>query len=435
MNHKIFILGAGMTGLAAGFTSGLPVFEAGEMPGGICSSYYIRPGETERMPRLPDSGDTYRFEYGGGHWIFGAGTEMLKFFNRYVALKEYKRQSSVFFRENNSYVPYPLQAHLQDLGSEIAARALSEISGEKGSVRTMKNWLNSKFGPTLCNLFFYPFHERYTCGLYSRIAPQDVYKSPANMSDRTKADGENVSRIGYNVSFVYPLEGLDTLARKIADNCDIRYNKRVVKIDPKGKELFFEDSGRLSYDGLISTLPLNKLVEISGIEISAESDPYTSVLVLNVGAKRGPGCPDDHWLYVPDSKTGFYRVGFYSNVDRSFLPVSSQKKNDRVAIYVESAFPGGVKPRLEDIERYSDHVLNELQAIGFIGDVEVVDPTWIDVAYTWTWPGSQWKQKALTEAKKHHIYPIGRYGRWRFQGIAESLKEGLSILPAVKSLS
>jgi len=36
-----------MTGLAAGIASGLPVYEAGERPGGICSSYYVRPGEAE----------------------------------------------------------------------------------------------------------------------------------------------------------------------------------------------------------------------------------------------------------------------------------------------------------------------------------------------------------------------------------------------------
>lgn len=45
-----FILGAGVTGLAAGIASGLPVFESVESPGGICSSYYICPGTKERLP-------------------------------------------------------------------------------------------------------------------------------------------------------------------------------------------------------------------------------------------------------------------------------------------------------------------------------------------------------------------------------------------------
>lgn len=43
-----------MTGVAAGWASGLPVYEATERPGGICS-YYMRPGHEERLiPSAPD---------------------------------------------------------------------------------------------------------------------------------------------------------------------------------------------------------------------------------------------------------------------------------------------------------------------------------------------------------------------------------------------
>ncbi len=37
------ILGAGITGLAAGMASRYPIFKAAEIPGGICASDYIRP--------------------------------------------------------------------------------------------------------------------------------------------------------------------------------------------------------------------------------------------------------------------------------------------------------------------------------------------------------------------------------------------------------
>ncbi len=38
MGKRVAILGAGMTGLAAGVASGRPVYEGREVPGGICSS-------------------------------------------------------------------------------------------------------------------------------------------------------------------------------------------------------------------------------------------------------------------------------------------------------------------------------------------------------------------------------------------------------------
>lgn len=431
MNKKTIVLGAGMTGLAAGIASGLTIFEANIMPGGICSSYYVRPGETTRQIMPPDDGEAYRFENGGGHWIFGFDRELLQFLDRFVSSKEYSRCSSVYFRNNRTYVPYPIQNNLRYMGNEIAESALAEMAAKKDSFSTMKEWLAQNFGPTLCDLFFYPFHELYTAGLYDRIAPQDAYKSPVDLSLAIKGASKEISQVGYNVSFVYPIEGLNTLAQRISDKCDIRYNKRVVKIDPHNKELFFDDAGSILYDRLISTLPLNKTIAMSGIEISAEPDPYTSVLVLNIGGKRGSQCPDDHWLYIPDARPGFHRVGFYSNVDRSFLPVSSRKGNRKVGIYVEKAYPGGEKPSDDEILKYIDEVSHELQEWDFIGDVEVADPTWIDVAYTWSWPDSPWKKMALEKLEKYNIYQVGRYGRWAFQGIAESLRDGLSIISAI----
>lgn len=431
MRSNTFILGAGMTGLAAGFVSGLTVFEANKMPGGICSSYYIRSGEKVRLSVPPDDGEVYRFEFGGGHWIFGFDRELLQFLDRFVSSKEYYRCSSVYFRNKRTYVPYPIQNNLRYLGNEIAECALAEMAAKPDSFETMKEWLTQYFGPTLCGLFFYPFHELYTAGLYDRIAPQDAYKSPVDLSLAIKGASEETSQVGYNVSFVYPVEGLNALAQRISDKCDIRYNKKVVKIDPHNQELFFDDSGGILYDRLISTLPLNKTVAMSGIEISAKPDPYTSVLVLNIGGKRGSQCPDDHWIYTPDARTGFHRVGFYSNVDRSFLPVSSRKENSKVGIYVEKAYPGGETPSDDEILKYLDEVSHELQEWDFIGDVEVADPTWIDVAYTWSWPDSPWKKIALERLEKYNIYQVGRYGRWVFQGIAESLRDGLSIISAI----
>src|SRR5208282_195224 len=61
------ILGGGVTGLAAGVASAFPIFEATEVPGGICSSYYMRPGDHQRLMRAPAGADAYRFEIGGGH--------------------------------------------------------------------------------------------------------------------------------------------------------------------------------------------------------------------------------------------------------------------------------------------------------------------------------------------------------------------------------
>jgi protoporphyrinogen oxidase len=169
------------------------------------------------------------------------------------------------------------------------------------------------------------------------------------------------------------------------------------------------------------------MLKLTGLNAESKPDPYTSVLVLNIGATRGPRCPEEHWLYIPDSVSGFHRVGFYSNVDKSFLPFSSREKNDRISIYVERSYPGGQKPYKAAMEKYSKAVIAELRDWGYIDQPDVIDPTWIDVAYTWSWAASNWRSRALQILSEHDIFQAGRYGRWLFQGIADSIREGFSI--------
>ncbi len=424
---KTLIIGGGITGLSAGISSGLPVFEASEVPGGICSSYYVRLGSDQRLPNLPNDGEAYHFELGGGHWIFGGDPAVVHFIKSLTPVGSYDRRSSVYFCNQNLYVPYPIQNHLRFLSPEIVERSLTEMATPQGAFSTMQEWLEESFGKTLSEIFFNPFHDLYTAGLYKKIIPQDAYKSPVNLSLAIRGALNDVPPVGYNTTFIYPFEGLNTLAQRMAKQCDVRYGKHAIKIDVKAKEVFFADGSVEPYENLISTLPLNQMLEMTELAVEAAPDPYTSVLVLNIGAVRGENCPNDHWLYNPDATSGFHRVGFYSNVDPLFLPKSSREKSDRVSIYVERAYLGGVKPTNEEINRYADAVIKELQDWGFIGNTEVVDPTWIDVAYTWSLPKSNWKPKVLKILEQNNIYQIGRYGRWIFQGIADSIRDGFIV--------
>jgi protoporphyrinogen oxidase len=427
MNSRVVALGAGMTGLSAGL-SGIPVYEAASDPGGICSSYYMRAGSAERLSAPPRQEDAYRFELGGGHWIFGGDPAVLRLIRSIASVKSYNRRSGVWLAAREVQVPYPIQNHLHYLGPQLATQCLLEItqaSTASHKIVTMADWLKSSFGQTLCDLFFMPFHDLYTAGLTHKIAPQDAYKSPVDLNVVIQGAFGSAPAVGYNTTFIYPREGLDVLARRIASSCDIHYRKRALRIDVTEKEIYFSDGSTIPYQTLVSTLPLNKMIEIAGLKTAAVPDPSPSVLVLNIGARKGGRCPEDHWVYVPASRVGFHRVGFYSNVDVVFLPRFAREHGDRVSIYVEKAYAEANKPDPAQVAELSREVVKELQEWGWIGDVDVVDPTWIEVAYTWSRPFSPWKQEALVLLESHDIYQFGRYGRWIFQGIADSIRDGL----------
>jgi protoporphyrinogen oxidase len=427
------ILGGGVTGLAAGISSGAAVFEATDFPGGICSSYYLAPHATQRIHHAPADGNAYRFEIGGGHWIFGGDPAVLEFIRSLTPVSSYARRSSVYLPSQQIYAPFPIQNHLRALGPDLAAKAVSEMSSPGGGeVTSLKQWLARSFGPTLFDLFFDGFNRLYTAGLYDRIAPQDGYKSPVNLDLVKKGASGDSPAVGYNTQYLYPSEGLDALTRRMAERCTIHYGRRVESIDLRARSVGFAGGASIRYQRLISTLPLDQMLRFTGIPVAAEPDPYTSVLVTNIGAAKAPKCPGDHWVYVPASRAGFHRVGFYSNVSNTFLPSSLRQRGSHVSIYVERAYPGGAKPSDAELAAYAKELVRELQDWGYIADVDVLDHTWVNTAYTWSWPGSTWRGEALAALEAQGIFQVGRYGRWVFQGIADSIRDGFIVGSAFK---
>ncbi|MBE0657034.1 MAG: NAD(P)-binding protein [Bryobacteraceae bacterium] len=408
-----WIIGAGMTGLAASYASGVTALESEMRPGGICRSYLV-----------PSPAGDYRFEVGGGHWVFGGDPVMNRFLNRFDEWKPYRRRSSVYFPESGLTVPYPVQNHLSAFGPEIAAKCVAEMRRERKSApRTMAEALEWQFGPTLSELFFAPFHDLYTAGLWTRIAPQDFFKSPLDLEQIERgARGEPAPQAGYNQTFLYPAEGLDTFADSLAGNAAVETGARVARIDTARRRLEMADGRVLGYEWLLSTAPLDEMLRLAGVVVDEEPGPATAVLVVNLGGVRGPKCPDDHWLYVPRSRSGFHRVGFYSNVSSKFLPAGTQ---GRVSVYVERGFRRGVRPGEEEIGEYLRQVGDELVEWGFLESVEASASNWVETAYTWTMPGSRWRSTALARLSDLGIHMTGRYGKWQFQGIADSLRDGL----------
>lgn len=426
--EQTVILGGGVTGLAAGIASGGLVLEAEETPGGICASYYMGVRSGRVYPHPPDQEPAFRFERGGGHWIFGGDPAVLRFISRLSPCQRYTRNSAVYFPQWDLYVPFPLQNHLAFLPKEVAARALEEMVAQPGSAagaETMAQWLEKAFGPTLCELFFFPFHELYTAGLYRAVAPQDPYKTPLHVPTVIRGAFGQPEPVGYNQTFIYPEQGLDHLVRSLASACRLQTSSPVRRIDLRERTLHLEDRTIIGYEHLISTLPLDKTLTMSGLATSSRSDPATSVLVVNVGGVPGKRCPPYHWVYFPNSRSGFHRVGFYTNVAAHFRPKGST--SPLVSMYIERSFLPDALPQGDTLAAAAQAMVQEVVDLGYLKEALAVHWNTIPTAYTWRWPGSRWNQEAQQQLLENGVIPAGRFGRWTFQGIAESIAQGLMV--------
>ena len=429
------ILGAGMSGLGAALSLQAPAYEARLRPGGLCHSYYLDDAGMMRDPSIEDVSDCFRFELAGGHWLFGLNGAARRRLGRFERFRRYVRRSAVYFPSDGRIVPFPLQDNLYYLDVPLRARILEEIlanpSDEGPPCVSFKDWLLAQFGPTLCELFFFPFNERYTAGAYAQIAPQDAYKSAIDRDRVLRGAKARLPQGGYNVSFYYPLQGLDHLTRAIASQCTVHYDRAVTHVDTEARALCFANGRQLSYRRLVSTIALDRMLVLCGLQQEQGADPATAVLVVNVAARAGARCPPYHWLYVPHAESGMHRVGFYSHVEPSFLP-ARHRGDPLVSLYAERSYPAGALPDAVERSRAAAAMVAELQAWEFIGEPIVMHAGFADPAYTWSRPGSDWVQQGLQTLAKRGISQIGRYGAWRFQGMAASFEEGWSVGEALR---
>ncbi len=422
-----------MSGLGAALSLGAPAFEADRTPGGVCYSSYLDENGSLRDPASESVADCFRFERAGGHWLFGAGAPLLKWFGKYASFRAYERRAAVFFPAQGWLVPYPIQEHLRCFPDPLRTRAVSEIlnglEAPTSAPATFKEWLRTHFGPTLCELFFFPFNDRYTAGLYAETAPQDAYKTPI-AKDRVLQGAERAGpSSGYNAAFHYPVAGLDAFVRALAEKARVHCRHEVVRIDTTQRIVHFANGASCEFEALVCSLPLDRTLALSGLSAGTAADPSTAVLVVNIAATVGPACPDVHWLYLSHSASGLHRVGFYSNVDPAFLPERRRKPLDMVSLYAERSYRADQLPTSEQVAQVCRAVVAELQEWGFIGDPIVVHPTLTNPAYTWTQPRSDWVERGCRALRDRGVRQIGRYGLWRFQGMADSFQQGFLTRP------
>jgi protoporphyrinogen oxidase len=430
MAPRSIILGAGVTGLGAALSSRLTVYEGASRPGGVCHSYYRSIDGSPQDPLLDDVSECFRFEPGGGHWLFGVSGEAFEALRAFGTFRTYVRRAATFFPQERRFIPYPLQDNLRYLDPKLRDRILTEICAAQpravAGCLSFKEWLLMCFGPSLCDLFFFPFNDRYTCGYLEHIAPQDGYKSAIDRGRVLQGAFEPTADAGYNRAFHYPEGGLDRLIRAISAGCDIQLEHRVISIDTLKHIVRFSNGQGVTYDKIISTIPLDSMLRLCGITGRTRPDPATAVLVVNIAARKGIDCPSYHWVYVPSSKSGIHRVGFYSNVDQSFLPAQHRSCDDLVSVYAERSYVAGNMPSEMELDDAARAIVDELKEWGFISDVLVVDRSFTDPAYTWSWQRSVWAKEAIQLLAGLGIRQIGRYGAWKFQGMLASFGEGFA---------
>lgn len=404
------IIGAGISGLSyaafCGHTDYL-IVEQSDKIGGYCKT-------TER--------NGYVWDY-SGHFFHFKDKEIEQFIAQNIPAEDlltiYKHTQ---IRYKDRLIDYPFQMNIHQLPQQEFIDCLYDLFENPTKEYTnFQEMLYAKFGKSIADKFLIPYNSKlYACDLNTldkdamgRFFP---YAEKEQIIRNFKASNNDT----YNATFVYPKHGaiqyIDSMASHVEKDA-IRLSEPIVAIHPQEHIVTLQSGEKVKYDRLISTIPFSKLLELLG-EPKNPMLSWNQVLVFNIGFDKQGLDTKNHWIYFPEDKYCFYRVGFYSNILGS----------DKCSLYVELGFDKYAQVVSEDL---LPRVLKDLQEAQIISaDMKVVDyetiimnPAYVHVSAEAT----EFVHAKKEQFAKDDIYSIGRYGSWTYCSIEDNIKEAKAL--------
>jgi len=418
--QRIVIIGGGLAGLSAAYhlvEHDPIVLEKESAIGGLCRSF---------------TQDGFTFDC-TGHLIH------LK--NQYTkdlvatilpdVFNAHERLAAIY--SNSVTTPYPFQANTYGLPPEVVKECLvgfidSLQATEKAAPPNFHEWVLQTFGAGIAKHFMLPYNEKFWKQDLRTITAEWVSWSipkPSLEEVVNGALGLTNKGMGYNPKFIYPKDGgIDCLPQALAGPIrNVYMGESVISIDARRKYVRLASGREEKFDVLVSTLPVPALYGLlrnppDGLKYAAQKLSAISVLNLNIGIDR-PHISDQHWIYFPENKFIFSRIGFPMNFSRSVTPPGTS------SMYIEITH---APDKALDVDEAFERSVADLQRCGILRDRDriltrhVLD---IQCAYVvFDQHRQTYLQSLIDYLESVDIYSAGRYGRWDYYSMEDSILSG-----------
>ncbi len=419
-SRRVVILGGGLTGISAAVHLEAPwaLFERDERLGGHARTDVTRGFHFDKT----------------GHWLHLRDPYTKRLMAELLpdGWVTVERKARIFSHE--ALTRFPFQANLHGLPAEVVKECLVgfveawEKRGSHTPPTNFEEFIHQTMGRGIARHFMVPYNHKLwgvhpreiTAEWCTRFVPvpklEDVVAG---------AVGANPPEMGYNVSFIYPREGgIETMTRALTARMaggEVHLRSSPEAIDWRARELSVGGE-RVPYRALIATIPMPELVRLlvdppREVAEAGEKLRCTAVRYLNVATRSAPRA-DFHWIYVPEEKYPFYRVGIYTNAVPSMAPAGHG------SLYVELSERGPM-PRLEDLLPDTARALAAAGAINSPDDVLFAELKEIPYAYV-VFDHHYYAAVSTITAwlEAHHILPRGRYGAWTYNAMEDCILAG-----------
>mgnify|MGYP001291587172 FL=1 len=413
-----FVLGAGISGLSAQRSlqkKGVDIesFESNPLPGGLTKSLYTGDFTFDHTGHLlhlakHDSPEHLLTDTNNRHWL------------------NIQRKAGIFI--NNKIIPAPFQYNIGSLDDGLRDFCIDSFESRKNidDPQNLDEYFESNFGHGINSLFLTPYNEKLYDEPISSFSLETISRFFPKPDINLIRDGFNSKPMddsGYNSRFWYPeKKGIQVLVDSLSKDLDINLNCKVEKIDLDSKSILIQGK-EYKYNNLVSSIPLKTFIGLTDdkdLELLASNLSISSTKVFNIGYSNIPDSTYEgyHWIYFPEKKYKFHRIGFYSNFSKLAAPKGC------TSLYVEVGYSETVSPNLKT------EIINQLEGIGVIknNQIECINEFNMKDSYVKFLHGS--KESALELIRKleyKNIYKIGRYGRWDYNSMEDSILDGQDV--------
>lgn len=419
------ILGGGPAGLAA--AAHLPdalLYEANSYVGGHCRTKWA---------------GAFGFDE-GAHVFFGRDEDAQKFVLEPLRDSLHEREAEIW----NCYEPgrlgrYPVQLNAHALAPEQAARCVADFAKASlapvpGMPRTYADWCKAAFGEAFSDEFFFRYARKVwtvdpaelTTEWLGSAAGARIHRPDLLAVVRGAIDPQPQTA-NYLQRFWYPRDGgfeaiLAPLVAAVAPS-RLRLGRRLDRWNVRDRVMQFSDGTTVTFDRVISTIPLPALVEccddVPGDVLDASRRlRWTSNRCVSFGVARGDVGPGD-WCYYYAEDVPFFRSSVPSRFAGSNAPAGHS------ALTCEIAYS---RWQPLDENGLEERVLASLRECGILRPedrIVVADQTDAPFAYV-IFDANRPAAVETIHAwlRDHRIEPAGRFGEWGYHWSFEAIGSG-----------
>jgi protoporphyrinogen oxidase len=433
---RIVILGAGPTGLGAGFRlkeigyDNWDVYEMNPHVGGLSASF------------RDDKGFTWDI---GGHIIFSHYRYYDEIIEKLLGDKVVSHERESWVRLMDTFVRYPFQNNFHFLPKDVVLECilgLIETRATGGKPKNFEEWIRKMFGDGIAKYFLIPYNNKVWSHpltmmdfswIGERVSVVDIKHVMRNI-----VYGKDDSSWGPNNLFLFPEHGgtgglFEAFVPVLGER--IKLSNKAVKVSLRERKVTFQNGDETEYGALISTIPADELAGITEDlpdEVSGAAESLRKAGGYIVGIGLAQPCPSDkNWMYFPEGNSPFYRVTYLSNYSPNMTP-----GGDHYSLLCETSYS-----QFKEVNRDAiiEETISGLINSGIIrveDRKDIVSTYLIDVPYLLPVP-TLGRDDAMSTIhsflEERDIYTRGRFGGWKYEvgNMDHSVMQGVELVDRI----